>query len=123
MSEYTYVVCERLHGNLVVIRFVGLTKIATDVVDTLGRELDQIMDEDGGASAVMNFDGIASICSAMLGNLVRLRKKMDSEGRDLKLCNLSEFVVRILEMMHLHELFEVHETEDGAVRSFGAGAG
>ncbi len=122
MSEYTYLVCERPHGSLVVIRFVGLTKISTDVVDTLRRELDQVMDEDNAANVVMNFEGIGSICSAMLGNLVRLRKKMDSENRDLKLCNLSELVLRILKMVHLHELFEMHDTEDAAVSSFGTGS-
>ena len=122
MSEYTYLVCERPHGNLVVMRFVGLTKISTDVVDTLRRELDQVMDEDNAANVVMNFEGIGSICSAMLGNLVRLRKKMDSENRDLKLCNLSELVLRILKMVHLHELFEMHDTEDAAVSSFGTGS-
>jgi len=123
MSEHTHLVCKRLYGNLAVIRFVGLAKVSTDVVDALGRELDRVMDEDRAANVVMNFDGIASICSAMLGNLVRLREKMDSENRELKLCNLSELVVRTLKMLHLDELFETHETEDAAVASFGADSG
>ena len=119
MSEYTYLRCERPAGNVVVVRFVGLTKISSDVVDQLGRELDQLMDEDDGANVIMNFEGIESVCSAMLGNLVRLRKRADSESREHKLCNLSDLVSRILRMVQLHKFFEIHDTEDAAISSFG----
>ena len=119
MSQYTYLQCERPAGNVVVVRFVGLTKISSDVADQLGQELDQAMDEDGGANVLLNFDGIDSVCSAMLGNLVRLRKKADSENRQLKLCSLADLVARILKMVQLHGFFEIHDTEDAAVSSFG----
>ena len=71
---------------------------------------------------VLNLGGISYIDSGGLGTLVSLYTTAHNAGGRVKLANLTQRVGDLLNVMKLHSIFEVFESEEQAVQSFRKGA-
>jgi anti-sigma B factor antagonist len=71
---------------------------------------------------VLNLGGISYIDSGGLGTLVSLYTTAHNAGGTVKLANLTQRVGDLLQVMKLHTIFEVFESEEQAVQSFRKGA-
>ena len=71
---------------------------------------------------VINLGETTYIDSGGLGTLVGLYTSARNGGATVKLANLQQRVVDLLQVTKLLTVFEVYDTEDKAVRSFGHGA-
>ncbi len=60
-----------------------------------------------GHSLVLDFKEVEYCSSAMVGQLVLLRKATERDGVRLVLRNVSETVMSILETMHLDKVFQI----------------
>jgi anti-sigma B factor antagonist len=67
---------------------------------------------------VLNMGEVAFIDSSGLGAIVRALSNLRRDHGDLKLCNLPEFVRKVLETSHLAKLFETYDSEEKAVAAF-----
>ena len=67
---------------------------------------------------VVDFGQVTNIDSEGLEALTWLRRECDDRLGLVKLCNLSDFLNKILEMTRLSSEFEQHDGVDEAVRSF-----
>ena len=71
---------------------------------------------------VLNLSGISYIDSGGLGTLVALYTTAQNAGGSLKLANLTQRVGDLLQVTKLLTVFEVYDSEDKALASFGKGA-
>ncbi len=71
---------------------------------------------------VLNLSGISYIDSGGLGTLVALYTTAQNAGGSLKLANLTPRVGDLLQVTKLLTVFEVYDSEDKALASFGKGA-
>jgi anti-sigma B factor antagonist len=71
---------------------------------------------------VLNLAGINYIDSGGLGTLVALYTTAQNAGGSVKLANLTQRVGDLLQVTKLLTVFEVYDSEDKAVKSFGKGA-
>jgi anti-sigma B factor antagonist len=71
---------------------------------------------------VLNLSGISYIDSGGLGTLVALYTTAQNAGGSLKLANLTQRVDDLLQVTKLLTVFEVYDSEDKALASFGKGA-
>ena len=77
-------------------------------------------------SIVLHMGEVGFIDSSGLGTMVRSLTSIRRVHGDLKLCNVTEQVRKVLEMSRLTQVFDAHESEEKAVAAFyraGASAG
>ncbi len=67
---------------------------------------------------VLNFRGVAFMSSAMIGKLVLLNKKCKGDEIDLKICEISTNVMEVFKIMKLNKVFDIHKTEEKALKAF-----
>jgi anti-sigma B factor antagonist len=82
--------------------------------------LKQLIQENN--QIVLNLSGISYIDSGGLGTLVALYTTAQNAGGSLKLANLTQRVGDLLQVTKLLTVFEVYDSEDKALASFGKGA-
>jgi anti-sigma B factor antagonist len=69
-------------------------------------------------SIVLHLGEVGFIDSSGLGTIVRTLTSTRQAHGDLKLCNVPEHVRKVLELSHLTNLFDTHESEEKAVAAF-----
>ena len=69
-------------------------------------------------SIVLHMGEVGFIDSSGLGTMVRSLTSIRRAGGDLKLCNVTEQVRKVLEMSRLTQVFDAHESEEKAVAAF-----
>ena len=67
---------------------------------------------------VLHLGEVGFIDSSGLGTIVRNLTSTRQAHGDLKLCNVPEHVRKVLEMLRLTSVFDMHESEDKAVSAF-----
>lgn len=67
---------------------------------------------------ILHLGDVVFIDSSGLGTLVRSLTSTRQARGDLKLCNVPEHIRKVLQLSHLHTLFESHESEDHAIAAF-----
>ena len=77
----------------------------------------------GNKRIVLNLLEVDHIDSAGIGELVRTHSTLRRQGGQLKLASLSGKVKDVLKMTSLHSVFDIHENEASAVKSFGSFCG
>ena len=111
---------ERTAGDIIILDLTGRM--------TLG-EGDEILKDkinslvlDGHKKIVLNLAGVPYIDSSGLGEIVRTYTTVSRQGGSLKLLNLTKRITDLLSITKLLTVFETHDSEDDAVRSFSASA-
>jgi hypothetical protein len=71
---------------------------------------------------VLQLEETDFIDSSGLGSLVRMLGVLRAAGGDFKLCHLSPFVLKVLEVTNLTSVFLIYASEKEAIDAFGTGA-
>jgi anti-sigma B factor antagonist len=87
------------------------------------REIVQGLVEKGKTKIVLNLAGVDHIDSAGIGELVRSHTVVRRAGGQLKIANVGKKVQEMLKMTSLNAVFDIHQDEDSAIKSFGQAAG
>jgi anti-sigma B factor antagonist len=91
--------------------------INAHTVETFDVALRTILDQ-GRFQVVINARSLAYVASAGLGALVGTIEEIRENGGDLRICELSDSVAAIFEMVGLPHLFKIFKTEEEAITSF-----
>lgn len=70
-----------------------------------------------GMSVILDFAKLDFIDSAGLTVLIYLRKKILESNGTLKLANVGEKIIKLMEITRLHRIFEIHDSLESAIRS------
>ena len=82
------------------------------------RDLLREMVGKGDKKILLNLGDVSYIDSSGIGELVSGFTTVTNSGGELKLLNLNKRVKDLLQITKLYTVFDVHEDEAGAVRSF-----
>jgi len=93
-------------------------KITIGVGDVALREAVNGALESGARSILINMQGVTTIDSSGVGELVSTYTSVSNRGGKLKLLRLPPKVTDILQVTQLITVFEVYDDEDEAVASF-----
>ena len=74
--------------------------------------------DSGALKILINLDGVSTIDSSGIGELVAAYTTVTNRGGQLKLSNLSAKVSDILQITQLVAVFQVEDSEEEALRSF-----
>ena len=105
---------------------VALLQLSGRLVDGHGdrqlREAVDVLVRSGRIRIVVDLSEVSAIDSGGLGELVASSRRVTEAGGALKALHPRERVARVLDVARVLPLFEVFETEDHAISSFGTEA-
>lgn len=104
----------RTVGDVTIIRCDG--RIAVGETESLRDHVHRQL--PGHRDIVLHLGEVAFIDSGGLGMMVRLLTSLRRSGGDLRLCNIPQGVLKVLNITNLTRLFEIHGSEEEAVLSF-----
>ena len=107
---------ERAVGDVIVLDLKG--KITLGEGDELLKDKVNSLVNQGHKKIVLNLADVPYIDSAGLGEVVRTYTTVSRQGGSLKLLNLTKRITDLLSITKLLTVFECHETEAEALRSF-----
>lgn len=93
-------------------------KITIGVGDVALREAVHRELENGNKNVLIDMNGVTTIDSSGIGELVSTYTSVKNRGGSLKLLRLPAKVSDILQITQLISVFETYDDEDEAVRSF-----
>ena len=74
--------------------------------------------QQGQHCIVLDCQGLDYIGSAGLGALIGFAKQAREHGGDVKLINVPERILKIIELLGFTKVLQVHNTEKSALESF-----
>ena len=95
-------------------------KILIGEGDELLRDKVNSLLHQGHKKLVLNLEGVPYIDSAGLGEIVRTYTSVSRQGGKLKLLNLTKRIQDLLSITKLLTVFETYDSEQEALKSFGA---
>ena len=108
-------VSERLVGSVTVLDVASramLGELNTEITDRIEKLLEQ-----GRRVFLLNLEGVASLDSNGLGDLVGAAEAARRDGGTLKLASVNERVAHPLRIMNLSNMLEAFDTEEEALNS------
>lgn len=106
---------DRQLGRVAVIKCAGRLVAGTEA-QSLESHINKLC--DGCRDFLLDIAEVNFIDSSGLGTLVRLVARLRRTGGDLKLCSAPPPVQRLLKLTNLLQVFDVHESEVGALTAF-----
>jgi anti-sigma B factor antagonist len=107
---------ERAVGDVVVLDLKG--KVTLGEGDELLKDKVNSLVNQGHKKIVLNLADVPYIDSAGLGEVVRTYTTVSRQGGSLKLLNLTKRITDLLSITKLLTVFECHDNEAEAVKSF-----
>lgn len=105
-------------GEITVVRFVDRKILDEAAIQELGRELFQLVEEEGRRNLLLNFSSVEFLSSAALGKLITLDKKVKANNGKLKLSNIRPEIYEVFAITRLNKLFDIKEDEADALADF-----
>lgn len=87
------------------------------VVREVGDQLFATLPRSGTVALVLDFSGVETISSAMLGKLLLLQRRVDSAAGQLRLCELGSVVQDIFRTTNLDRLFNIDRDRHEALEA------
>ena len=113
-------------GKLIVVKDVRDIVIITFLFDEINfeerellkKELSELI-ENGGTRFIIDFSKIGFVSSLVISVIVFFAKEVRKNNGSMKLSGLSGAALSIFELTHFDRIFELYDTEEKAVESYG----
>jgi len=73
---------------------------------------------EANSKVVFDMQRLRFVDSSGLGAMLSCLRQLNVDGGDLKLCGISKPVRALFELVRMHRIFSVYETQEEAVRAF-----
>ena len=104
--------------GIMIVSIVDTELLAEEVIQEVGAQLFPLVDEQGLDRLVLSFREVRYMSSAMIGQLMKLHKKvLKAQGR-LILCGFSPDIREVFRISNLDRLLEIVENERSALDKF-----
>jgi anti-sigma B factor antagonist len=110
-------ITERQVGSVIVLDLAG--KLTSDSSGRLKDKVASLLFQNQ-KHIVMNLAELTYVDSAGLGEMVASHSTASRQGGSVKLTNVGKRIEDLLVLTRLLTVFDVHDTEDSAIQSFGA---
>ncbi len=105
----------------------GITRVEftkKDILDEsniqqIGEEISQIIEQQDDPRVLISFSNVRHLSSAALGTLITINNKIKNKGGKLRLSDIDPQIYEVFVITRLNQLFQIHETADEAMASFG----
>ena len=105
-------------GDVTVVRFTSCNVLDEATAHLVGRELFELVEEDGHRQMLLNLAAVEFLTSTALGKLVTLHKKLRSRGGKLKICGVPPKIRVVFQITKLDTVFDLFEDEAAGLIAF-----
>lgn len=103
-------------NNIVVIYLEG--RLDVHLSADVEKEINKIINDDSSSHLLLNLQDVEYMSSSGLRIFVSTMRILKESRRKLALCNMNTAVKKIFEVVELMDMFDIHETEEDALKSF-----
>jgi anti-sigma B factor antagonist len=108
------VTCDHI-DDVTVVMLAG-TQLDASSTGEFKRDIMPVLEKH--AQVIFDLSQLGFIDSSGLGAFLSCLRHLQARGGDLKLCNMSKSVRGLFELVRMHRLFHIFETQEEAVRAF-----
>jgi anti-sigma B factor antagonist len=87
-------------------------------VTRFGAELLAFVQQHPGVHLLLDFEEVDYLSSAVLTELLRINKAVETSGGDFRLCSLNKDIMKVFEITNLDQLFVIYGDAKDAVKKF-----
>jgi anti-sigma B factor antagonist len=102
--------------NIIIIYLAGRLDVQFSL--NIEREIYQLIQNEKNYHLLLNLEDVKYMSSSGIRIFVSTMRILKENNKKLKLCNLSDSVKKIFEVVELLDMFEVFESEEAAIKSF-----
>jgi len=102
-------------GDVTVVRFIDRRILDHANIEQIGKELFELVEDDGCKKLLLNFSDVEFFSSAALGRLVKLEKTLKKKGGSLVLSNIRPTIYDAFNITQLYKVFYIREDEAAAL--------
>jgi anti-sigma B factor antagonist len=101
------------------IEFVDRNILDEANIQQIGEEISAIVDAHDKPQVLISFENVDHLSSAALGTLITINNKIRTKDGQLRLANIDSQIYEVFVITKLNKLFQIHETSEQALESFG----
>lgn len=105
--------------DIPVVRFTDRHLFDDRTVREVADQLFAALPGSGPIDLIVDFTGVESVSSSLLGKLILLQRRVDASGGKLRLCELNDAIRSVLRTTNLDRLFTVARDCREAREAFG----
>jgi anti-sigma B factor antagonist len=109
----------RKEGSISIVEFADRKILDELSIQQIEDELRRLAESETGIQLLLNFDNVDHLASAALGMLITLQKKVQDQRGALKLSNINKQIFQVFRITQLNRKFDIHDTAEKALESFG----
>ncbi len=102
--------------NIIEVFLTGRLDVLNSII--IEEKIHELVKSEPGYHILLNLNDIKYMSSSGIRIFVSTMRLLKESGKSLKLCNLNDSVRKIFEVVELLDMFEVHNTEEEALKSF-----
>jgi len=100
------------------VEFVDRNILDEANIQLIGEEIGGLIEAEPKPKLLISFSNVDHLSSAALGTLITINNKIKSRGGQLRLADIDPQIYEVFVITRLNRLFEIHETGEGALKSF-----
>jgi len=104
-------------NNVIVVRFNNIDRFNALIVEPVKEQLKSFFNKPDTRLA-LNLEGIKFIDSSGFGVFLSIMKTANNNHGQFKLCNIRPEVMELFKLLQLHNVFDLHETQEDCIQSF-----
>lgn len=104
-------------GSVTVVRFLEENILDEAGIHTMGQAILKLLEGEVGPKLVLDFEAVAHLSSAALGELIKVNNRVRQTDGQLRLCNIDEQILEVFRITRLNQLFNIQKSEKEALAS------
>ncbi len=100
-----------------VVRFKRRTILEPTAIQAIGGQLLRLVGEEERRAVLLNFKGVESLTSAMLGEFVALHRALSESGGRLAFCCVEPFLMQVFKVVKLPDRIPIYDDEPLALQA------
>ena len=101
---------------------IAIVELPGDILDASNvkefkRDITSIIEHEN--KVIFDMHHLQFVDSSGLGSILSCLRSLNAKGGDLKLCSMSKSVRVLFELVRMHRIFDIYNTREEALPSFG----
>lgn len=102
--------------NIIVLYLTGRLDVQSSI--HIEKEINQLIQSEPYCHLLLDLADVKYMSSSGIRIFVSTMRILKENDKKMKLCNLSDSVKKIFEVVELLDMFDVYESQDEAIKSF-----
>ena len=109
----------RKQDSVVQIEFIDRNILDEGNIQMISEEISRLIDAETAPKLLISFANVDHLSSAALGALITINNKIRQKNGQLRLASIDPQIYEVFVITRLNKLFQIHESVDDAIKSFG----